>query len=506
MSIPQSAWQQTQYNLVEEFLDLFLPPAYPFSVETNYPKTASMEALINDRFNTLDLPETKLLRLGKLMEESCPEDFPRKEADLITLYAYNVLEGFGHGLASNLQGAAFEGLKQLATTWGAYLAREVERLFREWQLFTAFTDFTFDLFIGIFCQIPAKELGDAIRESITPAYLRAGETVVYELTLFDNNQARMKESLSILLASDAELEREIANMFRGYSTEQLGRRMQRGVVEAVSQLSEVFSSNEFKAKFNDVLPTAVLTVCRNMSRYIGYRLNQNLQYDPQRTNRLLEAISHHKEISAAMEQYHYRYSWGGDRTKAIRLSWQAVAPKYFHFSRREEDIKEDEWQEKFIGVAQGLEDYTDKNQAIDALTDGFLGKLGAYLAKAGENQETDYLRKQRTEGNIALTDALHSADLRYPDREVDEELSDEEILSRAKEKYCPSGDPVAEALERKETLRKWWRELTEKERTATELMTSFDNQQKVAEVMGISQQRVSELLLQALEKLQKINR
>ena len=126
MTIPRSAWEQTQYNLVQDFLDLFLPPHYTFSVETSYPKTASMEALIENRFSSLDLPEPKLLRLGELLEESCLEDFPHKQADLFTLYAYNVLEGFGHGFASNLQGADFEGLNQLATTWGLYLAREVE--------------------------------------------------------------------------------------------------------------------------------------------------------------------------------------------------------------------------------------------------------------------------------------------------------------------------------------------------------------------------------------------
>jgi hypothetical protein len=50
-----------------------------------------MEALIKDRFNTLDLPEPKLLRLGELMEESWPEDFPRKEADWAVVFTYEVL-------------------------------------------------------------------------------------------------------------------------------------------------------------------------------------------------------------------------------------------------------------------------------------------------------------------------------------------------------------------------------------------------------------------------------
>ena len=157
-----------------------------------------------------------------------------------------------------------------------------------------------------------------------------------------------------------------------------------------------------------------------------------------------------------------------------------------------------------IGIAQGLKNYTDKNRAIEALSDGFLGRLGAYLVKAAKNQETDYLRKQMSDGNRALTEAKHAADFRHPDSEEDEELSDEEVLSRAKEKYCPSGDPVAEALERQGTLKEWWKELTEKERAAVTLMESFENQQKVADAMSISQPAVSQLLNTAWGKYKKV--
>ena len=501
MSISWSAWEQAQCNLVEDFLDLFLPPRYPFSVEPSYPETASLEVLIKDRFNSLDLPEPKLLRLGELMDESYPEDFPDRCADFAVLYGYDVLEGFGHGLACSLQGAAFEGLRQLATTWGLYLAKEMERLFSVWQFFTASTDFIFEL-LSVFCQIPAKELGEAIRESITPAYLRAGEAVTYALALFENDQGRMKESLGILEASDTELQGQITNMFSGYSSEQLGSRMQGMSMEILSQLTELFHSSKFRDEFDEKLPTAALVAGRNMSWYIGYRLSQNLQYDPQRTTGLLEAINHHKEIPAVFEQYRYGHSWGGDRTKAIRLAWQAVAPKYFGLPGKVEDIELDEEQEKLIGVAQGLEDYTDKNRAIEALSDGFLGRLGAYLKKAAENQETDYVRKQMTDGNRALTEAKHAADLRHPDS--DEELSDDEILSRETEKCPLSRDPVLEGLELRETLREWWKELTEKERTAVTLMESFENQQKVAAAMGISQPAVSQLLNTTWGKYKKV--
>jgi len=502
MSILWSTWEQTQHNLIQDLIDLFLPPSYTFSVDKNYPRTASIDALINDRFNSLDLPKRKLLRFEQLLEESGVEQFPHRLGDWATLFAYDVLEGFGPGSASKLSGAVFEGLKQLATTWGLYLARDLERVLNRYELFATVGDIMADATIGTFYQIPAKELGETIRESITPAYVRAGEAVAYELALFDNNQARMRQGLEILLASDAELEREITSIFSEYSTNQLGRQAQRIMAEAMSELRELFSSKEFKEQFINVWPIA----WQRLSWYLGHRLQLNLESDPERINRLLEAISRHKEIAAVLEQYRYRYGWQGDRNKAINLGWQAVAPKCFGLSRKVEDIKEDEEQEKLIGVAQGLEDYTNKNPAIVAIQDGFLGKLQAYLKKAAKNQELDYWRKQETNGNRILTKAKHAEDLCSQDEDGDKELSDKEILSREKEEYHSSRDPVAEEVEAKEISIAWYSHLTEQERTAIDLKVALDNEEEIALRMGISQQRVSQLLGQAQKKWPKFNR
>ena len=83
----------------------------------------------------------------------------------------------------------------------------------------------------------------------------------------------------LLLASDAQLQRELDNIFGGYSTEQLGRQMQRMVVEVVSQIRELFASSKVKNEFDEKLPTAVLIACKNISWYVGRRLSCNLQYD-----------------------------------------------------------------------------------------------------------------------------------------------------------------------------------------------------------------------------------
>ena len=156
-----------------------------------------------------------------------------------------MLEGFGHQVASSLENCAFEGLKQLASLWGVYLAREMERIFGRWRFFTTVTDFVFDFFLRMFRQIPAKELGEAIRESVTPSYIRTGEMVRYEIALFHNDQVRMRESMRILSAPDSALENDIAVMFKGYSAKRLGEEMQRSITEAILQFKDLFSSNEF---------------------------------------------------------------------------------------------------------------------------------------------------------------------------------------------------------------------------------------------------------------------
>ncbi len=319
MALSQLSWEQAQHNLAQEFLDLLLPPSYDFVVEKDYPKGVAMEALIKSRVNTIELPEHKLLRFETLLEESNLEDFPGKEADWATIFAFEILRGVGTQPGPDVDTSTLEGLKGLANKWGSYLARELSRFFREWQLFTSFSDVIFDLLAASFCQIPAKQLGEAIRESITPAYLRSGEVVSYEFAVFYGHRARMEESRKILLASDVELEREIRDMFRNSSSTQIGTRIQRMVVEVTSQLKEGFSSNEFKEKFAEILPTALLILSRDMSWSIGYRLRQNLRNDPQRMHRLLEAIGRHGEIAAVMEQYRFRHDWGGDRDGAIDL-------------------------------------------------------------------------------------------------------------------------------------------------------------------------------------------
>ena len=196
MTISPAAWEQARYNLVEDFIDLLLPSSYAFSIDKDYPKSANMQPLIEDRLSSLDLPERKLLRLEQLAEESNVEELSLTVADWATLFTYEVLEGFGHRGASNLHAATFEGLKELATTWGWYLAQGLQRVFNRYKFFTCFGDLVADLTISIFRQIPAKQLGEAIRQSITPAYIRAGEAVRYEFALLYDDQARLKESLA----------------------------------------------------------------------------------------------------------------------------------------------------------------------------------------------------------------------------------------------------------------------------------------------------------------------
>lgn len=65
MEISNSAWRELQHSLTEDFVDLLLPPTYAFCVDTRYPRTAGMEALIKDRLTSIDFPEQKILNLDQ---------------------------------------------------------------------------------------------------------------------------------------------------------------------------------------------------------------------------------------------------------------------------------------------------------------------------------------------------------------------------------------------------------------------------------------------------------
>jgi RNA polymerase sigma factor (sigma-70 family) len=343
-------------------------------------------------------------------------------------------------------------------------------------------------------------LGEAVRGSITPAYIRAGATVRYSVAVLEGNQRELKETLGILQASDTDLNEEIKYMLRRHPAEETGRELQQKVAEMASFIKGVSNDDRFTKEFKAALHAA----SRLISWFVGQRLRENMKYNRQNVKALLEAINSHKEIEAAVEQYHCKYGWQGDRNKAAALVWQAMAPKYFQVSPEIEDIDEDENQERLIGMQQGLEQYVDKSPAICALKDGLRGRLGAYLERAAENEQIDYIRKQVTHGNRIQTEGEHISDLRHADNEEDEQLPDEEILGREIEKRHPSKDAVVEELEFKEMLSRWTNLLTESEKTAASLKSDGYTQAEIAKLMGITQQRASQLLRSALAKYLKL--
>lgn len=500
MSISRSAWQQAQNDLLEDFLNFWLPPTKPFDIDPNYPNNPSMEALFKERCRSVHIPQKKLVLVDNVLNNYPIEGDFEAIADWATLFEVDLLQGFGHDLSSEMKGPTFEGLKELATIWGLYLANKVKNSIFRWEVISILGVHLADMLDDLFRQIPSRELGDAVRGSITPAYIRAGATVRYSLALLDGNQLELKETLDILQASDADLNQEIKYVLRRHPAEETGRELQHKVAETVSFIKDVLSNDRFAKEFEAALPAAF----RLISWFVGHRLRQNMEYNRQKIKALFEAINSHKEIEAAVEQYHYKYAWQGDRNNAALLAWQALAPRYFHLSPKIEKIYEDENQEKLIGMQQGLEQYVDERPAIVALEDGLLGKLGAYLNMAAKNEQTDYIRKQITDGNRVLTEGEHANDLRYPDNEEDEELPDEEILSREKEKRHPSKDAIAEELEFKEMLSTWHSLLTESEKTATNLKATGYTQVEIARMMGISQQRASQVIGSALAKYFKI--
>jgi RNA polymerase sigma factor (sigma-70 family) len=500
MIISRSAWQQAQNDLLEDFLNLWLPPTKPFAIDPNYPNSPSMEALFKERRGSIHIPQKALVLVDNVLNNDPVEGDFEAIADWATLFEVDLLQGFGHDLSSEMKGPTFEGLKGLATIWGLYLANKVKNSIFRWEVISTLGVHLADMLDDLFRQIPSRKLGDAVRGSITPAFIRAGATVRYSVALLDGNQRELKETLDILQASDADLNEEIKYVLRRHPAEEAGRELQQKVAETVSFIKDVLSNDHFAKEFEAALPAAF----RLISWFVGHRLRQNMEYNRQKVKALFEAINSHKEIEAAVEQYHYKYAWQGDRNDAALLAWQALAPKYFHLNPKIEEIHEDANQEKFIGMQQGLEQYVDERPAIVALQDGLLGKLGAYLNMAAKNEQTDYIRKQITDGNRVLTEGEHISDLRHPDNEEGEQLPDEEILGREIEKRHPSKDALVEELEFKEMLSRWTNLLTESEKTAASLKSDGYTQAEIAKQMGITQQRASQLLRSALAKYLKL--
>jgi len=497
----QTIWQDALGELAEDLFDLFLSPLQPFPENVSYPATPGMEALINDRFDSLYLPDRRLVHLVERIDENWAEQYERRLADWTALFEWEVLKGFGNETAFASNGAGFEGLRQLAGTWGAYLAQVMGRVLTLWEMYEAVGD----MVATVFRQLPAKELGEAMREFFTPGYLKAHASVKYVWGLSSEDRQAIREAEEILQASDADLSREIDTAMSGISSVEMGTYMKRFVTEIATFWGELVSSEDFRQKLPDTLPFAFQWV----AWYMGYCFRQHLQNNPPRAKRVLEAIGSRKEADAVMEEYRWLHGWGGDRDKAVELGWQSVARKYFRINGRIDNITEDEDQEKLIGVANALEGYCGKNPAIVGLMDGVSGGVEAYLAKAGTNRAKSWCRSQRTDGNRVLTEAKHPESKDVADKcslaaDEIEELSDDEILSRLRERYHPSADPVVQEMEAKDSSIAWYRSLTEKEKTAVNLAAEFDTEEEIAEEMGISQQRVSQLLGQALRKYRKL--
>ncbi len=492
-------WQEALGGVAEDFFDLFLSPVRPFPEDVTYPEAPGMEVLIKDRFDGLVLPEKRLLHMVELIDENWAEQYEERVADWVALFEWEILRGCGDSAAFASDGASFEGLRRLARIWGMHLAQVMGRVMRTWEMYPLFGELML-----VVAQLPDKELGEGFRLSLTPSYRKAHASVKYITALFSQNQRELQDAEQVLQASDADLAGDLEQAMYRVSSIELGRYLKQLLIEFATLWEELVSSEDFRQNLPDKLPFAF----QWLAWYLGYCFRQRLQNDPPRAKRVLEAIGKHSEVDAVMEQYKFVHGWGGDRDRAIVLAWEPIGREIFRMNGQIPTVsgdEEQEWEEdqqlKLIGIADGLETYCRRNPAYVGLMDGVSGGVRSYLAKAAENKELSYYRKQNKD---LLAEAKHASDFRTPDDEKAEELSDDEILSRLRERYHPSADPVVQEVEAKESAVAWYASLTEKEKTAVSLAAELDTEEEIAAEMGISQQRVSQLLKQTWRKYRKL--
>ncbi len=123
-----------------------------------------------------------------------------------------------------------------------------------------------------------------------------------------------------------------------------------------------------------------------------------------------------------------------------------------------------------------------------------------------KNDIQDHIRYETT-AKRDIRKLVHAGDLRSRDDGGEEdERSDDEILSSEQEKHLSSENQVVELVEAKENWTSWMATLSEKEKIAVKFKMAEDSEAQIAQKMGISQQRVSQLISQARKKRQKIIR
>lgn len=494
--------QRAFQGFAAEFLDLFARPVSAFTEDVSYPKTQVMDDLFTERVGCIEVPEHGILRLEELASANSVGSWERDLADWTAIYEWRILEGFGDFTANGLRGDALEGLRSLAKTWAGYFVQVTRRLLGIWEAFSLTGDLTIELFNGI----PPSQLGDALRGSLTPAYLRAHARVIYLDALLIQDHGMLREAECLIQSSDGDLYCEINKAFWGMSSAELGNLLKSLTAESFSFCREFFSNSDFEAAYVGALASGL----QRPAWYLGYCFRQRLEMNPAGAQRLLKAIGARCEVDAAIQEYLWQHGWDGDRNAAVTLAWKSVAPKYFSTSGVipvAGDDRSKAWddpeQERLIGVASGLETYCRTTPAINALVGGASGALGAYLAKAGKNKEASHYRSQLTIGNAALTEAVPAADFDDTRGREAFDLSDDDLLSSRLEPSALQANPVAEEFEAKEKAKAWRDSLTPRELMACRLKSADFSEKEIAGQMGIGQQRVSQLLIQARRKWDK---
>ena len=117
-------------------------------------------------------------------------------------------------------------------------------------------------------------LGEIGREALTPEYLKAQARVQYASALFGQDYHSLREAEEVLKASERDLQREIGNMVAGFSTEDLGRALQRLMLELASFWTEVLASPPGSREIvgiPTVLPAGSSMACRLQASLLCYQ-------------------------------------------------------------------------------------------------------------------------------------------------------------------------------------------------------------------------------------------
>lgn len=406
----QHIWFDRQ-QVAEDFLDFLFRPEPVFPLQANMAKGEGWD---DDVVDNLSPPDKAATRLEQALPEGT-EAYETELADWYALYAWEVLQGLGTEVPQSLYGPDLEALTTLAQLWAGRLVDTLGRILKSWKLFQVVGEIVFSLLD----QVPDKAMADRLASfMLSPEYIKEQARSRYSSALFNGDTTKAEEALQVLRASNRELREEGERAVANTDLVELWRQL-KATLEEMWNSWVTLSQYIAEGHHEDVIKQFL----RQLAWQIGLQLRHTLMTHPERARAILAAVQNSPEAHALTEQYNADYGWGGNCNRVIIILYDLTGPRAAGFPAKRQpamqDIHKDQDEVELIGLLEGVQDYTRKKTAAEALAGAIGGVFIPYLRGARRHQRASYVRDENKARGIKV-----------PPRWPQEGLTEDEIRKR----------------------------------------------------------------------------